>query len=201
MVYDAGFTGVLGERRQHHSGQRCAVAGFEVAARKYRLGFSTHRTRHRSDWHSALRNRWCKSALTGDYWRPCRQQHDPPGSRAGRDHRRLAMYTPGTRIVLRNLKGSGAMSEIVRFDVVRQQYVFPRLRAAGPFVLLEHRGAPPAEDHAQHPDRVRRDGHRHRGAARHRDGAPRRHRGDAPQPVRRGPGPRGRSGEALARAG
>ena len=54
-----------------------------------------------------------------------------------------------------------------------------------------------ADDRARDPDRLRRDGHRHRGAAGDRARARGRHRRHPPQPLDRGPGRRGRQGQAL----
>ena len=54
-----------------------------------------------------------------------------------------------------------------------------------------------ARDRARDPDRLGRDGHGHRGAARDRARARRRHRDRPPQPLDRRPGGRGREGQAL----
>ena len=69
-------------------------------------------------------------------------------------------------------------------------------RVARPAERRFDRDAAHAVDHARDPDRLRGDGHRHRGAPRDRARARGRHRDHPPQPLDRGSGRRGRQGQA-----
>lgn len=123
MVYDAGFTGVLGAKSNTILVNGAPSPRFEVAARKYR--FRILNASNATPLRLALSSGQPLVQIGTDWGllETAVASSTIPLSMAERVEIIIdfGVYTPGTSIVLRNLKGSGAMSEIIRFDVGRRE--------------------------------------------------------------------------------
>ena len=123
MVYDAGFTGVLGARSNTVLVNGAPWPRFEVAARKYR--FRIRNASNATPLRLALSSGHPLLQIGTDWGlleAPVVSRNIPL-SMAERVEAVIdfSVYAPGTSVVLRNLKDSGAMGEIMRFDVVRRE--------------------------------------------------------------------------------
>jgi spore coat protein A, manganese oxidase len=119
MVYDAGFTGVLGAKANTVVVNGAPWPRFEVAARKYR--FRLLNASNATPLRLALTSGQPLLQIATDWG--LLQVPVASGSIPISMGERVevlidfGIYPVGTRVVLRNLRDSGAMGEIMRFDV------------------------------------------------------------------------------------
>jgi spore coat protein A, manganese oxidase len=124
MVYDAGFTGVLGAKANTIVVNGAPWPRLEVAARKYR--FRMLNASNATPMRLALSSGQPLLQIGTD-WGLLEEpvtSRSIPLSMAERVEVVIdfAVYSIGTSVVLRNQRNSGAMGEIMRFDVTRNAH-------------------------------------------------------------------------------
>jgi FtsP/CotA-like multicopper oxidase with cupredoxin domain/pimeloyl-ACP methyl ester carboxylesterase len=122
MVYDAGFTRVMGARSNTVLVNGAPWPRFEVAARKYRFRILNASNATPLRLALASEQPLLQVGTDGGLLEAPVVSSSIPLSMAERIEIVIdfSIYAPGTNVVLRNLRGSGAMGEIMRFDVVRR---------------------------------------------------------------------------------